>query len=224
VSTVGVCEDDARILGLLHEALTREGHSCLTVRTGSQAVAQWSDRGDLDVIVLDIGLPDADGRDVCQALRTAGQQAPVLFLTARSALTDLVSGYAAGGDDYLAKPFAVKEVLLRVEALARRRPARDEAHEGLRLDPSRFALRLGGNDEVRLSPTEYRMFAALASHRGEVVRRRDLVAAAWPDGAYVSENTVDSYVRKIRAKLAEVGAKDAVVTIRGVGYILEETA
>jgi two-component system OmpR family response regulator len=220
VSTVGICEDDVRILGVLQEALTREGHRCLTVRTGSEAVAQWSDRGDLDVIVLDIGLPDADGRDVCQALRTAGQHAPVLFLTARSALTDLVSGYAAGGDDYVAKPFALKEVLLRVEALTRRRPARTETSEGLRLDPSRFALRLG-EDEVRLSPTEYRMFAALASHRGEIVRRRDLVAAAWPDGAYVSENTVDSYVRRIRTRLADVGANDAVVTIRGVGYVLE---
>src|SRR4051794_22653024 len=140
-------------------------------------MAAFTGRTDIDAIVLDIGLPDSDGRDVCQALRTAGQQAPVLFLTARSALTDLVSGYAAGGDDYLAKPFALKEVLLRVAALARRRtapaPAAAPPEEGLRLEPTRFSLRLG-TGEVRLTPTEFRMLAALASSRGAVVRRRDL--------------------------------------------------
>src|SRR4051794_30227455 len=171
-------------------------------------MAAFTGRTDIDAIVLDIGLPDSDGRDVCQALRTAGQQAPVLFLTARGALTDLVSGYAAGGDDYLAKPFALKEVVLRVEALARRRALPTSPSQGLRLEPTRFALRLGAA-EVRLTPTEYRMLAALTSHPRAVVRRRELVSAAWPDGAYVSENTLDSYMRRIRTKLAEVGAPDA---------------
>ena len=227
MSTVGICEDDPRILRVLEEALTREGHTCLLARTGSEAFSEWAGRPDLDVLVLDIGLPDADGRDVCQALRTAGQQAPVLFLTARSALTDLVSGYAAGGDDYLTKPFALTEVLLRVAALARRRaspaPAAAAPEQGLRLEPTRFSLRLG-TGEVRLTPTEFRMLAALASSRGAVVRRRDLVAAAWPDGAYVSENTLDSYMRRIRSKLAEVGAPRALFTVRGVGYLLEVPA
>jgi two-component system response regulator MprA len=220
VSTVGICEDDRSILGVLEEALSREGHSCVLTRNGAEALSRFSDRHDIDVIVLDIGLPDSDGRDVCQALRAAGQTAPVLFLTARSGLHDLVSGYAAGGDDYLAKPFALKEVLLRVAALARRRPAPTLAEDGLRLDPSRFALEFGGA-EVRVTPTEFRMLAALTARRGTVVRRREIVAAAWPDGAAVSENTIDSYVRRIRAKLAEIGSTETVVTVRGVGYVLE---
>jgi two-component system OmpR family response regulator len=224
VSTVGICEDDVRILALLEEAMTREGHTCLLARTGAEALTAFTGRTDIDVIVLDIGLPDADGRDVCQALRTAGQSAPVLFLTARGALHDLVSGYAAGGDDYMAKPFALKEVLLRVGALARRRPVRAIPEDGLRLEPSRFALQFQGS-EVRLTPTEYRMLAALTSRRGAVVRRREMVAAAWPDGAAVSENTIDSYIRRIRGKLEEIHSTETVVTVRGVGYVLEaETA
>lgn len=214
-----MCEDDPRILHVLTEALERDGHVCVTARTGTEALAAFTDRADVDVVVLDIGLPDADGRDVCQALRTAGQDAPVLFLTARGALNDLVSGYAVGGDDYVTKPFMVKEVLLRVRALARRRPDGGSNRGDLRLDPRHFSLRRG-TEKVRLSPTEYRMLAVLTARPGEVIRRRELVAAAWPDGAYVTENTIDSYIRRVREKLAEVAAEEAIETVRGVGYCL----
>jgi two-component system OmpR family response regulator len=221
MTTVGICEDDPRILGLLAEALARDGVTCVLARTGREALARFTGPASLDVIILDIGLPDSDGRDVCQALRTAGQSAPILFLTARDGLHDLVSGYSAGGDDYVTKPFALREVQLRVAALARRRPPAFARQTRLRLDPGRFSLRFD-EAEVRLTPIEFRMLAALASHPGEVVRRREIVAAAWPDGAAVSENTIDSYVRRIRAKLDAVHAGEAVETIRGVGYVLRE--
>jgi two-component system response regulator MprA len=175
------------------------------------------------VVVLDIGLPDADGRDVCQALRARGVDAPVLFLTARGLLPDRLSGFHAGGDDYLTKPFALAELLVRVDALLRRnsadRPPMDEPHAGFVLDPARHALRNGTAEET-LTPTEFRVLAALAAAPGDVVRRQALVSAAWPEGAIVHDNTLHVFLARIRRKLRRVGATARVETVRGVGYRL----
>lgn len=214
---VGVCEDDAGIRRLLREALRFAGHEVLTAHDGGEALRQFGAAAAVDLIVMDIGLPDSDGRDVTQALRSAGQTAPVLFLTALGSVSDRVSGFHAGGDDYLSKPFDVQELLVRVEALGRRgRPA--AAHvAGLELDPTAHAVRTA-TGEVLLTPTEYRVLAAITSRPGEVVRRRTVVAAAWPDGAVVTENTVDSFIRRVRAKLDAVGSPVVIETVRGVGF------
>ncbi len=216
---VGVCEDDASIRKVLVEGLRLAGHEVLAAHDGAEAMRLFGDGGRLDVLVLDIGLPDADGRDVCAALRAGGQRAPVLFLTAYDALHDRLSGFHAGGDDYLTKPFDIREVLVRLAALVRRTGAGEPDSGGLRLDPQRHTLRTE-SAEVLLTPTEYRMLAAIAARPGEVVRRRAVVAAAWPDGAAVSENTVDTYLSRIRRKLEEVGASATVQTVRGVGFVL----
>jgi two-component system response regulator MprA len=214
---IGVCEDDAGIRRLLREALRYAGHEVLAAHDGGEALRQLGADAPVDLIIMDIGLPDSDGRDVTQALRSAGQTAPVLFLTALGAVSDRVSGFHAGGDDYLTKPFDVQELLVRVEALGRRgRPATAPV-AGLELDPTAHAVRTASG-EALLTPTEYRMLAAITSRPGEVVRRRTVVAAAWPDGAVVSENTVDSFMRRIRAKLDAVGSPVAIETVRGVGF------
>jgi len=219
VATVGVCEDDPAIRRVVSQALELTGHTVVTAHTGAEALTRFGSGTVLDAIVLDIGLPDADGRDVCQALRSAGQAAPVLFLTALGAVHDRLSGFSAGADDYLPKPFDVKELIARVEALSRRgRPAAPPV-PGLVLDPARHSVR-HGDAEAMLSPTEFRMLAALTSRPGEVVRRQAVVAAAWPDGAKVSENTVDSYLRRIRGKLREIDTPVALRTVRGVGFTL----
>jgi two-component system, OmpR family, response regulator len=217
--TVGVCEDDPLIRRVLDEALRGAGHTVVQAATGADAVRLFADAARLDVLILDIGLPDADGRDVCSALRAGGQHAPVLFLTARTGMHDLVSGFRSGGDDYVTKPFALAEVLVRVGALARRRKGESESPAELWLDPLRLSVRHGG-DEVLLTPTEFRMLAALAARPGEVVGRRAVVAAAWPDGAIVHENTIDSYIRRLRAKLASIHSPHGITTVRGVGYAL----
>jgi two-component system OmpR family response regulator len=225
-ATAGICEDDDELRGVLREALEREGLTVRATASGADAVAAFGDDPP-DVLVLDVGLPDADGRDVCQALRARGVTTPVLFLTARDALTDRLSGFHAGGDDYLTKPFALAELLVRVHALLRRAPAAaaDEqtsengAEPRLRLDPAAHALAYG-DAVVALTPTEFRLLAALAARPGEVVRRITLVAAGWPDGAIVHDNTLDAYLARIRRKLREVGASEAIHTTRGVGYAL----
>src|SRR3954451_21455851 len=132
-----VVEDDAELLELLLRGLREEGFKAIGAATGHQALER-ADANALDALVIDVGLPDADGRDVCQALRARGIAAPVLFLTARDAVTDRLSGFHAGGDDYLTKPFALAELLVRVHALVRRAagdaPVRSAS--GLLLDPA----------------------------------------------------------------------------------------
>ena len=220
LARIGVCEDDAAIRGVVMSALRMAGHDGVAAHDGGEALRTFSGDDALDVIVLDIGLPDADGRDVCQALRSAGQPAPVLFLTALGTVHDRLAGFSAGADDYLPKPFDVLELIARVEALAKRgRLVSGEAPTDLILDPARHALVCNGR-EVLLTPTEFRMLAAITSRPGEVVRRRAVVSAAWPHGGVVNENTIDSYIRRIRVKLTEVGSPLALTTVRGVGFRL----
>ncbi len=214
--TVGLCEDSDQIRSVLARGLRQVGHECVLAHDGAEAVHRFGPGSGVDVIVMDIGLPDADGRDVVQALKSAGQHVPVLFLTALGGSHDILSGFAAGGDDYVVKPFELKEVLARVEALSRRALTHGKA-AGLVLDPARHAARTASG-EVLLTPTEFRMLAAITSRPGEVVRRRAVVAAAWPDGAAVSENTIDSFVRRIRTKLEAVDSPVVLETVRGVGY------
>ena len=172
--------------------------------------------------MVDIGLPDTDGRDLCQALRAQGVEAPVLFLTARDALVDRLSGFSAGGDDYLTKPFAFAELVARLHALLRRAgPTSRRGAPALRLDPSRHAASAGDVDASSLTPTEFRLLARLLASTGEAVRRRDLVRAGWPDGARVHDNTLDAYIARLRRKLRELEVPPAITTVHGVGYSLE---
>ncbi len=219
--TVGVCEDDAPLRRLLRQALDLEGHKSVMAHNGAEALTLFGDVA-IDVVIMDIGLPDADGRDVCQALKSAGQDAPVLFLTALGATHERLAGFSSGGDDYVAKPFEIKELMARVAVLGRRGRQLTTASDdsGLVLDPTTHSVRTEAG-EALLSLTEFRMLAAVASRPGEVVRRGAVIAAAWPDGAIVSENTVDSLMRRVRGKLAEVGAPASVETVRGVGYRLQ---
>jgi two-component system OmpR family response regulator len=216
---IGLCEDDAELRSVLVRALRDEGFEVRATSTGHEAVDVFS-AAPPDVLVLDIGLPDADGRDVCQALRVHGVDAPVLFLTALGTLTDRLSGFHAGGDDYLPKPFALAELLVRLRALLRRRGDPPEAAAGdVRLDPALHGVRVG-DAEAALTPTEFRLLAALAARPGEVVRRHQLLAAAWPDGAIVHDNTLDTYIGRLRRKLRELGSGTRIETARGVGYVL----
>ena len=216
---MGVVEDDASVRRVLSDALKMNGHEVVMARNGQEAMRNLTPSSGVDVLVIDIGLPDADGRDVCQALRTEGQHAPVLFLTALDAVHDRVAGFNAGGDDYVPKPFALSEVMVRIEALHRRtRPVPTEV-TGLHLDPDRYAVR-HGDLEQRLTPTEFRMLAAIAAQPGTVVRRRAAVVAGWPEGAMVSENTIDSYIRRLRVKLAAIDSPVSLETVRGVGFVL----
>lgn len=212
-----IVEDDDELRGVLGRGLREEGYTVEGVATGAELLDRI-ERGVPDALVIDIGLPDTDGRDLCQALRARGIQTPVLFLTARDALVDRIAGFDAGGDDYLAKPFAFVELVARLQALLRRSGG-DGVLEaaGLRLDPVRHAAR-DASGEVVLTPTEFRLLARLMARPGEAVRRRDLVRAGWPHGAIVRDNTLDAYVARLRRKLRQLEQAPEIATVHGVGY------
>ncbi|RCG29900.1 DNA-binding response regulator [Sphaerisporangium album] len=214
---IAIVEDDLTLRLGLGRGLREDGFDVvLSAGSGTDLLAGL---GEIcpDVFVIDIGLPDTDGRDLIMALRARGVGAPVMLLTARGHVTDRLSGFRAGADDYLPKPFHFEELVLRLRALARRGQGPSDPPEGLYLDLAAHEVGHDGN-RAPLTPTEFRLLAILLARRGEVVRRQALIAAAWPSGATVHDNTLDSYLLRLRRKLADLGRPDAIKTVRGVGY------
>ncbi|MEV7734869.1 response regulator transcription factor [Streptomyces sp. NPDC088921] len=209
-----VCEDDAAVRDILRRALEHDGHTVSVAPTADSLLRQLAPVPQL--LVLDLGLPDADGRDVCLALRARGVDVPVLMLTALDGLHHKVGGFEAGADDYMTKPFDIPELLVRVRALLRRATVAPASHEVL-LDPAKHMVTYDAVS-MSLTPTEFRLLGRLIASQGDAVRRHALVAAGWPHGAHVSDNTLDSYVRRLRTKLGPLGVAGRLATVRGVGY------
>jgi two-component system OmpR family response regulator len=213
-----IAEDDPQLGDAVQRGLREEGFECRLAPTAALFL-EFVERESPDGLIIDIGLPDADGRDLCHALRARGITAPVVFLTARDALPDRLSGFAAGGDDYLTKPFAFAELVARLRALLRRNAVPDAGDGRLRVDPLDHAAHCGG-ESVPLTPTEYRLLALLAARGGEVVRRAELVQTGWPHGAIVHDNTLDAYIARLRRKIRTMPGAPELATVHGVGYSL----
>jgi two-component system, OmpR family, response regulator len=216
-----VIEDDGDLRRLVRRGLEEEGFEVMQASNGTDAVA-LAETEKPNLLVVDIGLPDADGRDVVQAVRSRGVDSPVLFLTARDQMVDRLAGFSAGGDDYLTKPFEFAELIARLRALLRRSAGTlPVAVAGdLRLDPAVHAVS-SGETTVSLTPTEFRLLGALVGRHGETVRRRELIATGWPDGAVVHDNTLDVYLARLRRKLNNLPTETSIGTVHGVGYKLE---
>jgi two-component system, OmpR family, response regulator len=215
-----VVEDDLELRTVLLRGLTEEGFATSGLGSGQELLERIGAL-EPDLLILDVGLPDADGRDLCQALRAQGIQTPVIFLTARDALTDRVGGFNAGGDDYVSKPFAFAELVARVRALLRRSATDTTAEAGsLLLDPVAHAAFVG-DAKIPLTPTEFRLLARLVVNPGEAVRRADLIRTAWPHGARVRDNTLDAYIARLRRKLEPLAGAPTITTVHGIGYALQ---
>ncbi|ELP65985.1 response regulator transcription factor [Streptomyces turgidiscabies] len=213
-----VVEDDHALRDILLRGLRDEDFDPLPAPDGASALRLAT--GDIAAAVLDIGLPDADGRDVCQAMRANGFLSPVIFLTAHHRLTDRLSGFSAGGDDYLSKPFHLAELAARLRAAVKRAAPLPVATAGdLVLDAVRHSAGVRGT-HVDLTPTEFRLLAALMAASGGIVRRCELVRAGWPEGAQVSDNTLDQYLTRLRRKLRTAGSDLTITTARGIGHRL----
>jgi two-component system OmpR family response regulator len=214
-----IVDDDSELRDLLKRGLLTEGFDVVVTGTASELLEE-AGRWTPDVLVVDVGLPDADGRDVCQALRARGVRAPLLFLTARDAVTDRLAGFGAGGDDYLTKPFDFDELIARLRALLRRSDFQSAtSFGGLRLEPGGYAVSCG-DQSVDLTPTEFRLLAKLATDGGRLSPRAELLRAGWPHGAIVHDNTLDVYVARLRRKLRELPGAPEITTVHGVGYRL----
>jgi two-component system OmpR family response regulator len=213
-------EDDRELLAVIRRGLEEEGFSVSGAGSGADAMEQIS-ADTPDALVIDVGLPDADGRDLCQAVRARGIQAPVLFLTAHDTLADRLAGFGAGGDDYLTKPFSLAELSARLRAVLNRAGVdRSVSAAGMSLDPTTLEASCG-EASIRLTPTEFRLLGALAAGPGRAVPRRELVRAAWPAGAVVHDNTIDVYLARLRRKLRTLPGAPAITTVHGVGYRLQ---
>lgn len=217
-----VVDDEARIREVVQYALEREGYRVSSVDDGNQAVDALT-RGAFDLVVLDVMLPGLDGLEVCRRVR-ASSKVPILFLSARSDEIDRVLGLELGGDDYLVKPFSPRELVARVKAVLRRAEAKDDAPERTKLTHGAITIDLErhevtwGSARVVLTPTELGLLAALLERPGIVLSRGQLMQRAYSYDNLVTERTIDTHVRRIRAKFRALGAGDPIATVHGVGY------
>ncbi len=205
-------EDDSALRSALEELLTREGYD--VVKTHNVHSAKVAMRSDIDLVMLDVGLPDGDGVSLCKQWRSEGVQIPILFLTAKDEELDVVRGLDAGGNDYVTKPFRMQELLSRIRALLRRN--QKEAvifRSGIALDTAK--LQASKNGEVLLlTVTEYKILAKLISERS-IITRASLLDALWDvDSRFVDDNTLSVHISRLREKVGSSHIK----TIRGVGY------
>jgi DNA-binding response OmpR family regulator len=215
-------EDETDIVSPLVNTLEREGYAVDQATTGKDAITAAT-KHQHDVVILDLGLPDMDGLDVCRRLREAGYQGAILMLTARTRELDRVVGLDAGADDYLAKPFGLAELLARLRALLRRttvRAAGGPSDRRLQVDVDAHRVRVG-DQEVALTGKEFDVLAVLVANRDKVVSRAQLMAEVWSEGWYGSTKTLDVTIGRLRQKLQRTGTAERIVTVRGVGFRLE---
>jgi two-component system OmpR family response regulator len=218
-----VVEDEKKMGELLKRGLQQEGYSVDLASNGEDAV--WlGTENDYDAMILDIGLPDVDGLEVCRSLRQAGRWVPVLMLTARDAVPDRIAGLDVGADDYVTKPFSFAELLARLRALIRRgaveRPPRLEVGD-VALDPA--ARRVWrGEAEIDLTSKEFALLEFFMRHPGEVLSRTLIMEHVWDFAYEGGSNVVDVYVRHLRDKIDRPFAKRSIETVRGAGYRLRE--
>jgi two-component system OmpR family response regulator len=232
IPQVLVVDDEPNIRELVQVALKFHGCSVSTARSGREALRQ-AEAARPDLIVLDVMLPDLDGFEVCRRLRAAGNEVPVIFLTARDTSSETVTGLAIGGDDYVTKPFSVEALVARVRAVLRRasRAAGESAQDGqgavlrvadLELDEDRWTVRRAGVP-IELSPTEFRLLAYLMRHEGRVLTRAQLLENVWGWDYSGASQIVETYVSYLRRKLDPLGTP-LIHTQRGVGYTLRPAA
>ena len=216
-------EDESDIVSPLVQTLGREGYDVDQASTGRDAIAAAS-RATYDLVILDLGLPDIDGLEVCRRLRAAGYKGAVLILSARTQEIDRVVGLDAGADDYLAKPFGLAELLARLRALLRRTSVRASGASAgdhrLQVDVDAHRVYVGDR-EVALTGKEFDVLAVLAANRDKVVSRSQLMSEVWSEAWYGSTKTLDVTIGRLRQKLEKAGPVERVVTVRGVGFRLE---
>ncbi|MCI0426151.1 MAG: response regulator transcription factor [Actinobacteria bacterium] len=219
--TVLVVDDDRSIRTVLERSLRLEGFDVVAVADGEQALDRTVSM-EPDVVVLDVGLPGVDGVEVVRRLRADGNDVPICILSARVEIGDRVTGLEAGADDYMVKPFAVAELVARLNALLRRRPESEATvlvAGDLRVDTARRQVRRGQRD-VELTKREFHLLETLMRNQGIVLTRERLLELVWGYDFEVNTNVVDVFVGYLRRKLERPGETRVIHTVRGVGFVL----
>ena len=220
MTTVLLVEDDTAIAGPLSRALSREGSEVDVVGDGPGALTRAGER-EVDLMVLDLGLPGMDGLEVCRRVRASQPDLPVLMLTARTDEVDFVVGLDAGADDYVGKPFRLAELLARVRALLRRRAPEVLDAGGVRMDPSARRVLVDG-EEVGLANKEFELLRVLLARAGQVVSREEILREVWNGPEMKTSKTLDMHMSWLRRKLGDHDGGHAgpkrISTVRGVGF------
>lgn len=222
-------DDEANLRHTLSYALRQEGYEVLTAQDGEEGLEIFRNAVP-DLVILDVMMPKQDGFEVCRRLRKESD-VPIVMLTARDTELDKIIGLEIGADDYLAKPFSVRELIARVRAMLRRSGRRSESaasgiieQDGLIVDPARHRVTRDG-DEVALKPKEFELLAFLITRAGQVFSREQILAAVWGYDYAGDSRTVDTHVKTLRERLGDVASKPRwIETIRGVGYRFREPA
>lgn len=215
-----VVDDDQAILAALDRALRAEGFRTVLASTGSGALRSLP-AALPDVMVLDLGLPERDGIDVITDIRAKGSDVPICVLSARTDVSDRVAALQAGADDFVVKPFAVRELIARLHALLRRRPDSVVPLQvgDLTVDPARMLVHRGERT-IELTRREFELLWTLARHTGIVLTRELLLAEVWGYDFTIESNVVDVFISYLRRKLEEGGEPRLIQTVRGVGFVL----
>ena len=220
-----VVDDDPHILDVIRFALEKSGHTYSVANNGQEALDSYVPGRD-DLIILDVGMPEIDGLEVCRTIRKTSD-VPILFLSARDDEIDRILGLEIGGDDYVTKPFSPRELMARISVILKRTQAvkvpTDEtaflSKGKLNLDPAHRSASYDGQ-ELKLTAIEFNILRSVLARPRMAFTREQLLTAAWPDNIHVSDRTIDSHVRNLRAKLAETGAGDVIETVHGIGFRL----
>ncbi|WP_058235620.1 response regulator transcription factor [Devriesea agamarum] len=222
-------EDDSAIAEPLSRALDREGYAVTRASRGIDALTIAADEEPIDFVILDLGLPDIDGLEVCRRLRKGGLEVPILVLTARADEVDAVVGLDAGADDYVTKPFRLGELQARIRALLRRAQVAEDSSSGLSVNGVELdvAARRAfvDNEEISLSAKEYDLLTVLVREAGSVVTREDLMREVWGAEWWGSTKTLDMHVSWLRRKLGDDATSPRrITTVRGVGFRFEQSS
>jgi len=216
-----VVEDEVRMADLLRKGLTEEGHIVTCASDGAEGLELAKDY-EFDVIILDIMMPKLSGYDLAKRLRAQKSRTPILMLTARDSVSDIVQGLDLGADDYMTKPFSFDELIARLRSVKRRALAAEDTHlrvGDLTVDPaSREVLR--GEERISLTRTEYSLLERLMYRAGKVVSRRSLIESVWGFDKEIEDNTLDAFMRLLRNKSDMPGRPKLIHTLRGVGYTI----
>jgi two-component system OmpR family response regulator len=223
VKHILVADDDPHILDIIGFALEKAGMRATLVETGQKALDAFA-ADTPDLVVLDINMPEADGLEVCRAIRKTSET-PILFLSSRDDEIDRVLGLEIGGDDYVTKPFSPRELIARINAILKRTAVRPEPrpegfrHGPLHVCPERHAASWNGAP-IRMTATEFAILEMLARHPQRVCSRERILDTAYGPDVVLSDRTIDSHIRHIRQKFAEAGCANLIETVHGVGYKL----
>ena len=216
-----VVEDERRMLELLRQGLAEEGHAVVCASDGGEGLRRLHE-SEFDVVILDVMMPELNGYELARVLRKENNRTPVLMLTAKDAVPDVVEGLDCGADDYVTKPFSFRELLLRLHAVSRPAERSKSTMQvgDLLLDRCTRRVSRAGK-HISLSPTEYLLLERLLRDIGKVVPRQQLIECVWGSGNSVSDNSLDAFIRLVRNKVESDSGQRLIHTVRGLGYVIQ---